>query len=91
MVLVDDGVILGMHDRIKGLQHKMATMHREAQYQVCSFCAAVVAGTRVLDNALCRYGQLCNRQVLATVQHSQPPSTPHSLSLKTKGPDRAVF
>lgn len=48
MVLVDDGVILGMHDRIKRLQHKMATMHREAQYQVRSFCAAVVAGTRVL-------------------------------------------
>lgn len=37
MVLVDDGVILGIHDRIKGLQHKMATMHREAQYQVCLF------------------------------------------------------
>jgi hypothetical protein len=35
LVLVDDGVILGLQDRIRGLLLKLAAMQQESQYQVC--------------------------------------------------------
>lgn len=42
LVLVDDGVILGLQDRIRGLLLKLAAMQQEAQYQVCLLRAAQV-------------------------------------------------
>jgi hypothetical protein len=43
VVMVDDAVIIGLHDRTKSLQHKISSMQREAQYQVghaagCPYC-----------------------------------------------------
>jgi len=37
-VLVDNAVILGLHERIKALQHNLSVMQREAQYQVMDPC-----------------------------------------------------
>lgn len=58
VVLMDDGVILGLHDRIRGLLHKMAAMQREAQYQVSTHVSLTLLSTTSAVNRHRMY--VCN-------------------------------
>lgn len=57
VVLVDDGVILGLHERIKALQHNLSVMQREAQYQVMCPCNKAVPQQSMLHTTACRQQQ----------------------------------